>query len=50
MTAAGIMSRYWRRLSRADSYDDAADAEAALRQAELDDEVDAACADDSDDE
>ena len=34
----------------ADSYDDAADAEAALRQAELDEEVEASCADDSDDE
>ena len=41
---------YYAAMRRADSYDDAADAEAALRQAELDDEVDAACADDSDDE
>lgn len=44
------LRNYWAAMRRADSYDDAADAEAALRQAELDEEVEASCADDSDDE
>jgi hypothetical protein len=34
---------YWQAMRRADSYDDAADAEEQLRQAELDEEYAADC-------